>query len=179
MTTAFSTGRTCGPMFTTALSQKLTKVDATKKSLGHDDGKQGHTENQEETLAEFTMTVHEHLLEDVGRRGYEHGLTFGAQDDAWQMCWGERTGIPPGRIKERWDNLQDWAKDATLHVAEPPKRDAAVTKEQLAEYHYWRNEAEAKGKQDMATSDPGRRTPWAVLWASERRVGSLGALIKA
>ena len=34
----------------------------------------------------LTRTVHEHLLKYVDRRGYEHGLTFGAQDNAWQMC---------------------------------------------------------------------------------------------
>lgn len=75
-------------MFTTALVQKLTTVGATNKPLLDDEDETGDTEDQLESYAEFTRTVHEHLLKDVDRRGYEHELTFGAQDDAWSMCWG-------------------------------------------------------------------------------------------
>ena len=90
------TGRACGSIYTTASVHQLTKMDATNKSLGDDDKMRDHTKkgscrfedphNQKGTYAEFTRTVHEHLLKDVDRRGYEHGLTFSAQDDAWQMC---------------------------------------------------------------------------------------------
>ncbi|KAF6238615.1 hypothetical protein HO173_003121 [Letharia columbiana] len=139
-----STGRACGSMFTTALVQKLTRVGATNKPLIDEDEDCELTEDQEETYAEFTRTVHEHLLKDLDRRGYEHELAFGAQDDAWTMCWRERTGIPLGQFKERWENLEDWAKDATLHPGDPLNRDPAVTDEQLAEYLQLR--AEARGK---------------------------------
>ena len=73
-------------MFTTALVQKLTKVGATGESLiddTDDEETRDYTEHQQETLAELTRTVYEHLLKDVDRRGHEHQLTFGAQDDAW------------------------------------------------------------------------------------------------
>ena len=152
-----STGRACGSMFTTAVVQKLTQIGATGKSLGggdydDEDDNLELSEYQEESYAEFTKTVHEHLLKDVDRRGYEHRLTFGAQDDAWSMCWRERTGIPLGRFKERWEDLEDWAKDATLHPGDPINRDPSVTQDQLTEYLQLRAEATAKGRQIAATS---------------------------
>ncbi len=161
-----STGRACGSMFTTAMLKKLTKVGATGKSLADDDDDEetlDYTENQQETFAEFTRTVHEHLLKDVDRRGYEHQLTFGAQDDAWQMCWGERTGIPLSRFKERWENLEDWATDPTLHPGDPLNRDPGVTDEQLAEYLHLKSEAKSKGKQVSATRSGGVEGTGTVL----------------
>ena len=129
----------------------------THKSLGDgdDDESQDYTEDQEESYAEFTRTVHEHLVKDVDRRGYEHGLTFGAEDDTWQMCWGERTGIPLESLKERWNKLEHWAKDATVHPGDSLNRDPAVTDEQLAEYLHSREEAKTNGKQATSTSGPG------------------------
>ena len=102
-----STGRACGSMFTTVLVQKLTEVGATDKSLGGEVEDEHLTEHQEEIYADFTGTVHEHLLKGVNPRGYEHQLSFGVQDDAWTMCWRERTGIPLGQFKERWNTLED------------------------------------------------------------------------
>ena len=157
-----SSGRACGSMFTTALVQKLTKVGATGKSLIMDededeDEDKEETEDQIESYAEFTRTVHEHLLMDVDRRGYEHNITFGAQDDAWNMCWRQRTGIPLGRFKERWETLEDWEKDATLHPGDPMNRDPSVTEEQRAEYLQLRPEASSKGKQTAAASGSADR----------------------
>lgn len=150
-----STGRACGSMFTTALVQKLTRIGATDKPLIDEDEDFELTENQEETYAEFTRTVYEHLLKDIDRRGYEHNLAFGAQDDAWSMCWRERTGIPLGKFKERWENLEDWAKDATLHPGDPLNRNPAVTDEQLAEYLQLKAEAKGKAKQVTLASASG------------------------
>lgn len=147
-----STGPACGSMFTSALVQKLTRAGADSKSLiDGDDDDADYTEDQETSYAEFTRTVHERLLKDIDRRGYEHGLTFGDHDDAWSMCWGERTGIPLGRFKERWDKLEDWAKDAALHPGDAIDRDPSVTEEQLADYMKLRVEAKGKGK-DVATA---------------------------
>ncbi|KAL9135963.1 MAG: hypothetical protein Q9175_002826 [Cornicularia normoerica] len=145
-----SIGRACGSMFTTALIQKLTRVGATNNPLGDEDD--DFSEKQEEAYAEFTRTVHEHLLKDVDCRGYEHGLTFGAQDDAWSMCWRERTGIPLSKFEERWESLEDWATDVTLHRGDPLNRDPTVTDEQLAEYLQLRDEAETKETQAVSAS---------------------------
>ena len=151
-----STGRACGSMFTAALVEKLTRVAADKTLLSDEDNDDiDHTKEQQETYAEFTRTVHEHLLKGVDRRGYEHQFTFGAQDDAWSMCWGERSGIPLGRFKERWNRLEDWAKDATLHPGDPLNRDPSVTDEQLADYLKLRAEAKEKGKEAAAASGSG------------------------
>ena len=147
-----STGRACGSMFTTALVQKLTRVGATSKRLGDDVEDEDLTEAQEENYAEFTRTVHEHLLKGVDRRGYEHNLTFGAQDDAWTLCWRERTGIPLGQFNERWDNLEDWQKDPTLHPGDPLNRDPSVTEEQHAEYLQLRADAKAEGKRIVSST---------------------------
>ena len=171
-----SIGRACGSMFTTALVQKLTKIGVTNKSLGDgdDDENQDYTEDQEESYAEFTRTVHEHLVKDVDRRGYEHGLTFGAEDDAWQMCWGERTGIPLGSFKERWDKLEHWAKDATLHPGEPLNQDPAITDEQLAEYLHLRQAAKAKGKQVTSASEYGPSEATASVLGKRKTSGLYG-----
>ena len=150
-----STGRACGSMFTTALVQKLTKVGATDRTLRDDVEDEDVTEHQEETYVEFTRTVHEHLLKGIDRRGYEHQLSFGAQDDAWTMCWRERTGIPLGHFKERWDNLEDWEKDPTLHPGDPLNRDPSATEEQLADYVQLRADAKAKGKQIASSTGVG------------------------
>ena len=154
-----SSGRACGSMFTTALVQKLTTVDATGKSLimedEDEDEDQEETDDQFESYAEFTRTVHEYLLMDVDRRGYKHNIAFGAQDDAWSMCWRERTGIPLGRFKERWETLEDWEKDATLHPGDPINRDPSVTEEQLTEH--LRAEASSEGKSTATASGPGTR----------------------
>ena len=184
-----STGRACGSMFTTALIQKLTKVGGTDKTLGDGIKDDDITEHQEETYAEFTRTVHEHLLKGVDRRGYEHQLSFGAQDDAWTMCWRERTGIPLGQFKKRWDNLKDWEKDLTLHPGDPMNRDPSVTEEQLADYLQLRADAKAKGKQiasstgvgiDAATGSVlGKRKTSALYGGTDRgllsMVSSIGA----
>ena len=119
-------------MFTTAIVQKLTEVGATDVLLGEDEDSPDPTEEQQEVYEEFTRTVHEHLLKGDDPRGYEYGLTFGAQDDARGMCWGERTGIPLGKPQERWESLADREKHAALLPGDPLTQDPSATDEQFA-----------------------------------------------
>ena len=175
-----STGRACGSMFTTALIEKLISVGDNKTLLGDeeddddDDEYYTRTDEQLEIYAEFTRTVHEHLLKDVDRRGYEHHLTFVAQDDAWKICWGERTGITLVRFKERWDELEDWATDATLHLGDPINRDPSVTDEQLADYLKLRAEAKGKGKDIAAASGTGVYGPTGSALGKRKTSGLYG-----
>ncbi|KAL8820290.1 MAG: hypothetical protein Q9223_001456 [Gallowayella weberi] len=131
--------RACGSMFATAIINKLTQDPTTKRSLmdrgipGDDDDEPPTTE-QNETYSSFCKTVYESLLKDIDRRGNEHGISFSAQDDTWEMCWHARTGIPLAKYKERWDNLDDWEADQTLHPGDPENRDPHVTAEERAEY---------------------------------------------
>ena len=92
------------------------------------------TDHQEESISEFTRSVYDSLLRDIDRRGQEHEISFEAQDDAWAMCWRERTGIPLVSFKKRWEQLKDWTADATLHPRDPQNRDPHATEEQRAEY---------------------------------------------
>lgn len=84
-------GRACGFIFTTAFVRKLTKVGATNKSLGDDD--EDFTENQEETYAEFTKTVHEYLVsrEEAKAKGKQIISTSGSgPSEATSNALGKR-----------------------------------------------------------------------------------------
>ena len=85
-----SCGRACGSMFATTVIEKLMR-DSSAKNKKLDDPE---TDEQEESIAELSRVVHDILLGDVDRRGFLHDMTFRAEDDAWSMCWRERTGIP-------------------------------------------------------------------------------------
>lgn len=74
------------------------------------------------------------LLRDVDRRGQQHDLTSGAQDDAWAVCWNERTGIALSKYEQRWHALPLWPADATLHPGDPYNKDPYVTDEQRADF---------------------------------------------
>ena len=91
----------------------------------------GHNEEQQSTYEDFSKTVYETLLKDVDRRGYEHNITFSAQDDAWEMCWRERTGIPLGAYEARWNRLEDHDADPHFHPGDPWNRDPHVTAAQF------------------------------------------------
>lgn len=168
-----STGRACGSMFTTAIIGKLTEDPRTGKQLvdsdDDDEGDDEVTDEQEESYAEFSRSVYDALLRNFDRRGYEHNITFSAQDDAWSMSWRERTGIPRHSFKERWDRLENWAADSTLHPGDPQNRDPHTTDEQRAEYVKLRDLEMKKGKQkirevegsshfDATGSTPGKRS---------------------
>ncbi|KAI4190613.1 MAG: hypothetical protein LQ346_004890 [Caloplaca aetnensis] len=130
-----STGRACGSMFTTAFVEAMTRLD-TDTQLVDTEGERGieETEEQEETYAEFCKTMYETLLKDVDRRGFEHTFIFSAEDDAWGMCWRERTGIPLGAYQARWERLAEYEADPYLHPGDPFNRDPHVTKEQEQDY---------------------------------------------
>lgn len=133
-----SSGRASGSMFATAIIQGITKSSATGRPLGEaekeGDDSQEVTEQQEATMTEFSRSVYESLLQDIDRRGNEHGITFGAKDDAWSMCWRDRTGIPLVDFRKRWEGLQEWPPDVTLLPGDPLNRDPFTTDQQKAEY---------------------------------------------
>ncbi|KAL8782335.1 MAG: hypothetical protein Q9213_005456 [Squamulea squamosa] len=152
-----SCGRYCGSMFVTALVDKLIEDLKTGKPLMDvEDGEDGSvakppTQEQWETYSELCYTVFKSVLEDVDRRGYKHEFSFSAQDDAWDMCWRERTGIPLWKYKETWDRLDNWEADQTLHRGDPLNRDPRVTDEERKEYatlrdEYLANDPNFKGK---------------------------------
>ena len=143
-----SSGRACGSMYTSAIIDKLIYNSATGRSVidqrDEDDEEKPLTEQQEETYTAFASSVYYSLLNGIDRRGMEHQFSFGAQDDAWGMCWRERTGIPLDHYKNRWDELQDWPKDQTLHPGDPQNRNPNVTREEEAEWAELK--AQDKGK---------------------------------
>ncbi|KAL9013486.1 MAG: hypothetical protein Q9173_001820 [Seirophora scorigena] len=140
-----SIGRACGSMFVTAFVQSLTRINDTTRIMDSDGEEEiEHTEEQEETYAEFCRSMYETLLKDIDRRGFEHDITFSAEDDAWGMCWRERIGIPLESYKQRWETLENHEADLYLHPGDAYNRDPHVTSEQEADYK--RLEAADKGK---------------------------------
>lgn len=133
-----SSGRYCGSVFATAVIEKLTKYHDENRRLREssdvEDEEQEPTMEQEETYSAFSKSVYQTLLEDVDRRGYEHEISFGAQDDAWEMCWRERTGIPLARFEQHWRCLETWPADQTLLAGDPQNRDPRASQEANDEY---------------------------------------------
>ncbi|KAL8880341.1 MAG: hypothetical protein Q9198_002230 [Flavoplaca austrocitrina] len=125
--------RACGSVFASAFVESMTRVNNEIKLI---DEESDHelTPEQEKTYAEFCETLHKTLLMDYDRLGFEHDITFSAQDDAWNMCWRERTGIPLEKFKDRWEQLQDHVPDPYLHQGDPFNKDPHITPEQEAEY---------------------------------------------
>ena len=75
-------------------------------------------EGEDEAYEELEECVFESLLENVDRQGFLHALTFSAQNDAWEMHWSDRTGIPLADFKNRWDKLPPWPADETMLAGE-------------------------------------------------------------
>lgn len=170
-TASGSTGRVCESVFATALIEKLT-VESKANPLRNPDEDPSDidfTEQQSESFAEFTRTVYENLLQNVDRRGSAHGITFSAQDDAWSMCWSERTGIPLAEFGNRWETLPEWPADITIHLGDPQNRDPHVTEEQRAEFDQLR----ATGDFDVFSGKraSGQSIPDTVL--GKRKAGNL------
>ncbi|KAI4157103.1 MAG: hypothetical protein L6R39_000766 [Caloplaca ligustica] len=148
-----SSGRACGSMFTTAIIERLTLDPATGRSLMDYDGEEEGfdvpskppNEEQWESYTQLCSSVVESNLKNVDRRGFVHEMSFSAQDDAWSMCWRARTGIPLAEYKKRWDGLQEWEADATLHPGDPFNRDPNVTADQEAEYKRLEELSKAQG----------------------------------
>ena len=139
-----SSGQACGSMYTSAIIHKLVYNSATGRSVidqrDENDEEKLLAEQQEEMYTAFASSVYDSLLNGIDKRGMEHQFAFGAQDDAWGICWRERTGVPLDYYKDRWDELQDWPKDQILHPRDPENRNTKVTREEEAEW------AELKGQ---------------------------------
>ncbi|KAL8941742.1 MAG: hypothetical protein Q9216_002070 [Gyalolechia sp. 2 TL-2023] len=150
-----SIGRACGSMFATTIINQLTQNPETGRQLitGGDDADNDEemTDDQYATWQEFCQTTYTCLLEDVDHLGFTHELAFSARDDAWELCWSDRSGIPLQNYQDRWNDLPDWPADETSHPGDPFNRDPRVTEEQKAEYRqlfaqHKLNEAQDKGK---------------------------------
>ncbi|KAL8716210.1 MAG: hypothetical protein Q9220_000115 [cf. Caloplaca sp. 1 TL-2023] len=115
-------------------------------------------EEQEATYAEFTRVVCNTLLKGIDRRGNEHAFTFSAEDDAWGICWRERTGIPLATFRDRWDQLEDHPADLHFHPGDPHNRDPYVTKER------------AHGYNALKAADKGK-----TLYTASSTSGSVGS----
>ena len=161
-TKSHSLGRYAGSMFATAIIEKLKTIGNTNKILGEtdedddDDGEQkSPTDQQYENMAEFDGSCYESLLRDTDRRGYEHEMAFSAEDDAWEMCWSQRTGIPLADYEKRWNDLRTYPFDPRwLHPGDPFNRDPHITADQEAEFIELRDERneELKRKGKNATT---------------------------
>ena len=110
-----STGRACGSMFATAVIENMTKAENSSRSVltQSEDEPTTPIEGEDEAYEELEDCVFEKLLQNVDRQGFSHDLTFSAQDDAWEMHWSGRTGIPLANFKNRWDELPHWPADGT------------------------------------------------------------------
>lgn len=170
-TASGSTGRVCGSVFATALIEKLTLESKANPLTNPDEAPSDidFTDQQSESFAEFTRTVYENLMQNVDRRGCAHGITFSAQDDAWSMCWSERTGIPLAEFRDRWETLPIWPADVTTHPGDPQNRDPHVTDEQRAEF----DQLKASGNFDVFSGKhgSGQLKPDTVL--GKRKAGNL------
>ena len=117
-----SSGRACGSIFTTAMIDKLVYSSATGRGItdprNSDNEEEELTDQQEESYAELTEAVYENLLRGIDRRGMEHKITFGAQDDAWSMVWRQRTGYPLESYSTRWQSLPDWPKGTLIQASD-------------------------------------------------------------
>lgn len=125
-----SSGRYCGSVFAANIAGCLIK-GWLSEDVDDDDSL---TEVQGMSLAALDSTVHRSLLEMHDRRGYEHCMSFSAQDDTWSMHWQQRTGLPLSNFAQRWNDLPDYPKDPTLHPGDPLNRDPTVSQEVRNEF---------------------------------------------
>jgi hypothetical protein len=135
-----SIGRYCGSMFVSALVETLTRDSRTQKPLrqmveGEEGDSDGDilTDDQDMSLAEFDRTLYLTLL-DLDRRGYEHNITFTAQNNSWSENFEGRVGIPLGALQDRWSSLKNWPASPTLHPGDHLNRDPHVSQEKREEF---------------------------------------------
>jgi hypothetical protein len=145
-----SLGRYCGSMFVSALVETLTRDPSTGKTLretveGEESGGEALTENQNMSLAEFDRTLYLTLL-DLDRRGYEHHISFTAQDGSWSENAESRPGIPLGMLQQKWTTLRDWPASSNLHPSDYLNRDPHVPQEKREEYlEYFKRYRDSEG----------------------------------
>lgn len=145
-----SCSRASGSMFATAMIHRLTRdIPELAKEADNDDDDDNEEQGQEiseqrsKSYAEFARSIYHNLLTNIDRRGYEHNMTFGAQDDEWAMHWQKRTGIPLAAFESRWEKLEDWGRDRLLHPGDPENRNPYITDAEKAEYLAFRAECVA------------------------------------
>ncbi|KAF2712456.1 hypothetical protein K504DRAFT_452642 [Pleomassaria siparia CBS 279.74] len=131
-----SAGQLCGPLFESVIIEKLCEVNGEAMLPTNED--------QVEAYYDFVRAIHELLLNDADRRGYDHHFTFGARDDAWEMNFQERTGFPLASFHARWNELKEYGKDAQLHAGDALNRDPNVPDAVREEYPSLWNENRAK-----------------------------------
>lgn len=145
-------GRYCGSIFASVVIEKLTRYGTEDRKLRDssaiEDEEQEPNDEQTEAYSAFSKSVYQTLLEDVDRRGYEHAVSFGAgDDDAWEMCWGERTGISLARLEQRWNRLQTWPAGRELLAGDQQDRNPRVTEKAKDEYaERFKEPKEGKGQ---------------------------------
>ena len=93
--------RACGSRFSTGITQALIKLQVQEVDLEERDNELLTSP----TYAALVETVHDTLVNEVDVRE-KNEISFSAQDDAWDMEWRQRTGVPLSTFKERWEALK-------------------------------------------------------------------------
>lgn len=145
-------------MYASAIVKKLTSNPETQKSLEEEsetispEPTEEQLEEQSESYAEFTKTIYDTLFE-LDRRGYEHKFSFKAQDDGWSDNSHLRTGIAVYDLSARWEALEEWESDPTLHPGDFLNRDPYVSQELRKEFlHFLAMHRKEEAAEKAATS---------------------------
>ncbi|KAM5462935.1 hypothetical protein MauCBS54593_007763 [Microsporum audouinii] len=130
-----SLSRAYGSIYTSTLIKALTKETsdehqyssqptspATATPLTYSDAP-STSEGRSKTFAEFAYAVHRLLLTSVDKFGYQHNISFSAQNDDWENHWRKRTGFPLVNLQSKWESLD----------AVPPRPSASLNRDPLAD----------------------------------------------
>ncbi|KAI9770398.1 MAG: hypothetical protein M1840_003284 [Geoglossum simile] len=103
-----SSSRTTGSIYASAVLQALIKMEEPTMTQEH--GSTTCVDRDDlissSTYAELSRVICRTLLDDVDTMGEDHGIKFSAQNDVWETEWRQRSGIPLGPYKERWEMLR-------------------------------------------------------------------------
>ena len=112
-------GRYCGSIYATAVIDTLAQENAPHiENL-----KEGQVMPEEErsaTYSTFANTIYQVLFTRVDKWAAVHDIRFSAQDDAWDMEWKQRTGLPLAQYRSRWDSLPEAAADPAASSSRDP-----------------------------------------------------------
>ncbi|KAI9761809.1 MAG: hypothetical protein M1840_001689 [Geoglossum simile] len=102
-----SSGRASGSIYASAIAQALFKMEHPLATQFQDTlPPESLQETSSSSFAEFARVIYQTLINDVDSLGIIHDIRFSAQDDAWEMEWRPRSGIPLNQFKERWEMLR-------------------------------------------------------------------------
>lgn len=103
-------GRFCGSIWTSAVVLALLDDTSNKSSASsiEDIIPEDANEEQLKAYTSFCGTIFERLFSRVDRNTTQHGITFSAQDDEWEMFWSERSGIPLNDYQKRYEDLESY-----------------------------------------------------------------------